>query len=338
MRTLAFKENLILFENEKFDHYSFEDTPLDRDIYLMDEKFLTEYDSMMSNFLDNPKNNIYSPVGYVSYITVKKVMNNSLEISWYANVSDRFHEISIILPKEHFIYCVGCWQYDQKPIIFVNANWLNSLYARSFSIFALVDAIGVKQYLEDDKLTTENLTLLRERIDSLASKYPSISFISFADSLLLKSNWSVGAFDTDVPYSYNPEVFIKLAYEISNIYKECLDLPTYAVITQGQNSYYDDPLLHISESKNHISLNSLGIPFAQLMDVEHAARINIREKNHDPAEIYMDSQYYNSLSFPFDYKKHEQPKASYSTKMLSSECKYYYNSASELLTQLKKEC
>jgi hypothetical protein len=327
-----------LFENEKFDHYSFEDIPLDRDIYLMDEKFLAEYDSMMSNFLDDPKNNKYSPVGYVSYIAARKVLNNSLEVSWYANVSDRFHEISIILPKDHFKYCVGCWQYDEKPIVFVNGNWLNSLHARSFSIFALVDAIGVKQYLEDDKLTTEMLTLLRDEIDSLASEYPSISFISFADSLLLKSNWSVGAFDTDISYSYNPEVFIQLADKISNIYKECLGLSTYAVITQGQNSYYDDPLLHISESKNHISLNSLGVPFAQLMDIERTARVNIRAKNHEPAEIYMDSQYYNSLSFPFDFKKHEHPQTDYSTKMLSNECKYYYNSASELLKQLQKEC
>lgn len=334
---LAFTEDPALFENEKFDHYSFEDIPLDRDIYLMDEKFLAEYDSMMSNFLDDPRNNEYSPVGYVSYIAARKVLNNSLEVSWYANVSDRFHEISIILPKEHFVYCVGCWQYDQKPIVFVNGNWLNSLHARSFSIFALVDAIGVKQYLEDDKLTTEMLTFLRDKIDSLASEYPSISFISFADSLLLKSNWSVGAFDTGISYNYNPEVFIQLADRISKIYKECLGLPTYAVITQGQNSYYDDPILHISESKNHISLNSLGVPFAQLMDIEHTARVNIRAKNHEPAEIYMDSQYYNSLGFLFDFKKHEQPKADYSTKMVSSECKYYYNSASELLKQLQKE-
>lgn len=327
-----------MFKNEKFDHYSFDNIPLDRDIYMMDEKFLPEYEAMMSHFLEDSNNNEYSPVGYVSYIAGNKVLNNSLEISWYANVSDRFHEISIILPKEHFVYCVGCSQYDEKPIVFVNSNWLNSLHARSFSIFALVDAIGVKEYLEGDKLTTEMLSLLRDRIDLLASEYPSISFISFADSLLLKSNWSVGAFDTDIPYSYNPEVFIELAEQISNIYKECLGLPTYAVITQGQNSYYDDPLLHISESKNHISLNSLGVPFAQLMDIEHTARVNIRAKNHAPAEIYMDSQYYNSLSFPFDFKKNEQPKANYSTKMVSGECKYYYNEVSVLIKQLIKEC
>ncbi|PKH86913.1 hypothetical protein [Colwellia sp. Bg11-28] len=327
-----------MFKDEKFDHYLFEDIPLDRDIYLMDEKFLGEYNEMMSKFLDDPKNNEYSSVGYISNIAARKVLENSLEISWFANIAQRFHEISIILPKEHFVYCVGCWQYDEKPIVFVNGNWLNSLHARSFSIFSLVDAIGVKQYLEDDKLTTDMLTLLRDKIDLLASEYPHISFLSFADSILLKSNWSVGAFDNDISYSYNPEIFIHLADQISNIYKECLGLATYAVITQGQNSYYDDSLLHISESKNHISLNSLGIPFAQLMDIENTARVNIREKSHEPADIYMDSQYYNSLNFKFEFKKHDQPKAEYSTKMVSKECEYYYNSVPTLLENLKSQC
>ena len=302
----------------------------------MDEQFLDEYNVMMSKFLDDPEINGYSQVGYVSYISARKILDNSIEISWYANISDRFHEISIILPREHFVSCIGCGQYDEKPRVFVNGNWLNSLHARSFSVFALVDAIGVKKYLEEDKLTTEMLTLLRDKIDLLASKHPSISFISFADSLLLKSNWSVGAHDNEISYSYAPEIFIELADHISNIYKECLGLPTYAVIAQGQNSYYDDSLLHISESKNHISLNSLGIPFAQLMNIENTARANLRGKVHAPAEIYMDSQYFHSLKFKFEFKKDDQPKASYLTKMVSKECEYFYNSASILLSNLHK--
>jgi hypothetical protein len=327
-----------LFDHEKFDHYPFEEIPLEQDLYLMDEKFLNEYEKMMSHFLSNPQNNDYEPVGYVSFVAARKILANSVELSWYANVSVRFHEVSIILTKENFVRCIGCWQYGEKPIIFVNGDWLNSLYARSFSVFAMVDAIGVKQYLEEDKLTTAMLCSLRDRIDALASEYPSVSFISFADSLLLKSNWSVGAHDNDVTYSYEPELFVKLSAEISTIYQECLGLPTYSVITQGQNSYYDDNLLHISDSKNHISLNSLGIPFAQLMDIEHTARAKIRAKEHSPAEVYMDSQYYNSLNFKLDFEKREQPKASYSTKMVSKDCEYYFNSAATIMDNLRTEC
>lgn len=67
------------------------------------------------------------------------------------------------------------------------------------------------------------LAELRDRIDQIASEYPSISFISFADSLLLKSNWSVGAFNNDISYTYEPEVFIYLAEKISKIHQDCID-------------------------------------------------------------------------------------------------------------------
>lgn len=325
-----------MFEDDKFDHYVFEEIPLERDLYLMDEKYIVEYDAMMSSFLKDPDSQEYNHVGYVSFVAGRKVLDDSVELSWYANVSDRFHEVSIILPKDQFVYCVGCWRYDEKPIIFVKYNWLQNLHLRSYSVFAMIDAIGVKKYLEQDKITQEMLSSLRDEIDKLAGNYPEVSFISFADSLLLKSNWSVGTFDSDIAYTYQPEVFISLANEICNIYKCCLGLPTYAVIAQGNNAYYDDPLLHISESKNHISLNSLGIPFAQLMDIESTVRTNIRAKNHDPADIYMDSQYYNSLKFKYSFEKQEQPKADYQTKMVSKSCTYYFNSTESILSNLEK--
>ena len=325
-----------MFEDDKFDHYAFEEIPLEQDLYLMDEKYIAEYDAMMSSFLKAPDSQEYSPVGYVSFVAGRKVLNDSIELSWYANVSARFHEVSIILPKDQFVYCVGCWQYDEKPIIFVKSHWLQNLHLKSYSVFVMIDAIGVKEYLDQDKLTQEMLSSLRDKIDKLAENYPEVSFISFADSLLLKSNWCVGTFDSDIDYTYQPEVFISLASEICNIYKSCIGLPTYAVIAQGNNAYYDDSLLHISESKNHISLNSLGIPFAQLMDIENTARKNIRAKNHEPADIYMDSQYYNSLKFKFSFKKQEQPKADYQTKMVSQPCAYYFNSTETILSNLEK--
>ncbi|HIF9455186.1 TPA: hypothetical protein ACX6SO_003935, partial [Photobacterium damselae] len=237
-----------MFEHENFEIYEFENVPLDRDLYLVDEKYMIEYEGMMTRFLTDHENNPYEVVGYVSYATARKVLENSIELSWFVNISDRFHEVSIILPREQFVSCVGCEAYDEKPRIFVKAEWLESLHTRSFSVFSMIDAIGVKKYLEEDKLSTEMLAELRGRIDLLASEYPAVSFISFADSLLLKSNWSVGAFNNDISYTYEPELFIYLADKISKIYEDCLGLPTYSIITQGQNSYYNDSLLHISKS------------------------------------------------------------------------------------------
>ena len=38
----------------------------------------------------------------------------------------------------------------------------------------------------------DNLLKLRSGLDAIASRYPQISFVSFADSVLLKSHWSLG--------------------------------------------------------------------------------------------------------------------------------------------------
>lgn len=321
-----------LFKHKLFDHYSFEEIPLNCDIYLVDECFMADYDKSMLGFFSGDE---YKVVGYVSYVAARKINERSLELSWYTNVHDRFHEVMIILPRNQFVGCVGSWQCDEKPRIFVKSAWLESIHLRSYSIFALIDAIGVKYALECGDITREKLIDLRSRIDDLSSRHPDISFISFADSLLLKSNWSVGHYRSGVKYSYRPEVFIHLASEIDFIYQAVLGLRTYAVVAQGSNEYYDDPLLHVSDRRNHISLNSLGIPFAQLQEIELAARKAIRTKVHLPADLYMDEQFYHSLKYKYKFDKNAGPSNTYQTKMIASSPSYYYSSLENILSNLE---
>lgn len=317
-----------------FDNYSFEEIPLNQDLYVIDEAYLHEYERSMVKFFNGTGKG--EPVGYVGYIAARAIKANIVELSWYPNVHDRFHEVSITLPREKFICCVGSWQCDEKPRIFVKNDWLESIYLRSYSVFALIDAANVKKAIENGELTRARLIELRHQIDCLAEKHVDISFISFADSLLLKSNWSVGHFKSDINYSYEPEVFIHLANEINAIYKKTLNLSTYAVIAQGSNEYYDDQLLHISATKNHISLNSLGVPFAQLMEIEATARKAIKADIHDRAELYMDEKYFHSIKFKSSFKKNTNPYNSYQTKMMSTPSKYYYSSLEHIIGNLEQ--
>jgi hypothetical protein len=110
----------------------------------------------------------------------------------------------------------------------------------------------------------------------LAVNNPGVCFVTFADSLLLKSNWSVGTFDSDVEYTYEPEALVNLFPQMSKIYDEVLGLKIYAVITQGVNEYYDESLIYVSPSANHVCLNSIGLPFAQLLAIDDAVRIALR--------------------------------------------------------------
>jgi len=321
-----------LFEHEFFNVYSFENVPLTGDCYLMDETYVKEYErSLLDSFSGRNGEN----VGYISYVAVNKINDLSIDLSWYPNTHTRFHEVAISLPKEQFITCVGSWRYDEKPHIFVKSAWLEELHLRLYSIFCLVDADGVKEALQNGIISRPKLITLREAIDKLAERYPEVSFISFADSLLLKSNWSVGHFRSSITYTYKPEIFIEIVKELQSIYEAVLGLKIYAVLTQGGNEYYDDSLLHISDSKNHICLNSLGLPFSQLKAIEESARSAIKNKTHKPSELYMDEQFYNSLRFKFSFDKKGSITYAYQAKMMSTSGNYYCSGCQEILDNLK---
>jgi len=320
-----------LFEHEHFDNYEFEDIPLNCDLYVMDEVFIEEYENSLLTLFDGGE---HENIGCVSYVGARKVNENSVELSWYPNIFDRFHEVAISLPKEQFIACVGSCICEEKPRIFVKSSWIENIHIRSYSVFGLIDAIGVKDALKNGTISREKLVLLRGRIDALSEQYPEISFISFADSLLIKSNWFVGYNKSSV--TYEPEIFIRLVEKIQSIYEDVLNLSIYAVLTQGSNEYYDDSLLHISDSKNHISLNSLGIPFAQLMSIGDAVRSAIRQKLHGRAELYMDKHYYYSLRFKSGFDKNAVGKNTYKERMMDTLNTYYFASREHISGNLRQ--
>lgn len=322
-----------MFEDSDIDKYHFEEIPLNIDCVLMSEFYMKDFDEALAKMLRREECNP-SEVGYVSPIAVKKINSSSLELSWYPNTFTRFHEVSITLPKDMVKICVGCWQYDIKPYIFVDHEWLEHLHLREYSVFALVDAIGVKNAIKENLLSKEKLIKLRGKIDELAARHMDVSFISFADSLILKSNWSVGYYNKGVKCSYRPEKIVHIIKEIDCIYQEILDLKIYAVLTQGSNEYYGESLLHISKTKNHVCLNSLGVPFAELLAIESASKKAIKSGVHPPMQLYLDEQFYHSLNFKFDFKKNEKPKSTYAAIMKSHQPSYFYSTCDALIANL----
>lgn len=324
-----------MFEHEIFDVYSFNSIPLDRDCYLMAETYLAEYErSLLECFAGRDSDN----VGYVSYVAARKITEQTVELSWYPDTNARFHELTISLPKAQFIVCVGSGRCDTKPHIFVKSAWLNDLHLRDYCLFALVDAIGVKRALQDRSLSRERLVRLRSAIDEIAARYRTVAFISFADSLLLKSNWTVGhRFQSAVKYTYEPEAFLRIIQELRSIYRNVLGLDIYAVLTQGANEYYGDPVLQVSASGNHVCLNSLGIPFTQLMAINAAAIESFKLGAHQPSDLYMDEQFFRSLRFQFSFARDPKDaigKNHYRAPMMSTAGVYYSSLCQVILDNL----
>jgi len=323
-----------VFTHENFDIYEYKSIPLNRDCCLMDIKYAKEYEQSLLKIFDGAEE--YEPVGRIAPVSVQNISENSLKLSWYPNHFDRFHEVNIVLPKEEFELCVGCWKYDENPHLFVKGEWLNHLYLRQHSVFMIIDAIDVRKSISKRELSREKLVNLRVAVDKLASIYQNLSFISFADTILIKSNWTVGHFESNIKYTYEPETFLKLFKEIGSIYKEHLGLDVYGILTQGSNEYYDDPLLHISESKNHICLNSLGEPFAELTVIDKTVRAAIKNEGHPPSELYLSEDFYNSLKFKFEFNKDLTGNHVFLGSG-SIEKKYYYIKCQDLMDGLRED-
>ena len=322
-----------LFTHPDFDKYSFEEVPLERDIFLMDERWMMEYHDKFIRFFNGET--VDTNTGYFAGVCARSVGEFVMELSWYPNIFDRYHEVKVSLPRSAFIACVGCWRSDEKPHMFVKSEWMDNLYLRTYSVFCMIDAIGVKAALAKGELTRDKLVALRARIDDIAKKYPEILFISFADSLLLKSNWSIGKYDSNIKYTYAPEIFLKLISEIQDAYCDTLQMRVYAVLTQGSNEYYNDSLLHISPTGNHISLNSLGVPFAQLQAIDDTARKASKMGFHRHAELYMDENFYHSLKLNFSFDKNARPRHPYNSPMTTGDSFYFYEDLKHLLGNLK---
>jgi hypothetical protein len=321
-----------VFDRNDIEKYEFENVPLNRDIYLMEKKFIVEYERNIVRFLEG--NGEFKNVGSIAYAAARAVDQNSIELSWYPNIYDRFHEVRIFLPRADFVACVGSWNIDEKPRIFVNDRWLAEVHARTYSAFAMVDAIGVKTAIQTGTLTRSLLLKLRKEIDDIARHFSNVAFFSFADAVILKYNWSYRA-TKELSYDYDPEVLIRLLEKINQAYKNTIGLETYAVLAQGANEYYDDDLLHISG--NHISFNSLGLPFAQIHKMDETIRNNLRAKLHPQSEVYMDDQFLRSLRLKHDFNKRELNSAPYSIPMAIDTGNYVMASRAELLSNLDPE-
>ncbi|NWJ39499.1 MAG: hypothetical protein HXX12_00825 [Geothrix sp.] len=215
-----------MFTHPDFEVIPFEEVPLDRDVFLMGEQWLKDYESAMISMFDGGE---YPNVGYIAYAAVRRVGESALEISWYPNIHDRFHEVSVFLPRDQVVVSVESSQYGEKVHIFVKDEWLDSLYSRPYSLFALFDVIGVKKAIRSGQLSNERLANLRNRIDDLAKTHPEVAFITYADSLLIKSQWRAGFFEKKVKYQYEPEALVLLYPEIASIYGEVLGMPIYGV-------------------------------------------------------------------------------------------------------------
>lgn len=80
------------------------------------------------------------------------------------------------------------YEYEKRVSVFVKSDWLRKLHLQSNSIFAMIDAVDMTAAIKTGTISHEKVIAPRDRLDEFAAGHPDLSFISFADSQMLKAN------------------------------------------------------------------------------------------------------------------------------------------------------
>jgi len=317
-----------IFRDDIFEIYKFENIPLERDLFMVDSKLMEKWARSVVKSTGEESEVL------VGSVSAEKIHANSVELRLFVNVFSRYHAVSMHLPRDKFVACVGAIMADEVTHLFVDGDWLDNLYRRAYAVFGMVDAIHAKEAMRAGKLERAKLQSLRNGLDLLAAKYPEIAFISFADSVLLKSIWSTSYVRDGFPQTYRPELMIEVFDAIKKLYQTELGLDAYGIFAQGVNEFYEDELLHVSGPKNHVGLNSVGAPFAQILEIEAAVKRAIKKGDHPAVDLYLDEHFFASLKMT-DYKfKEKVAIASYNSKVMESGGEYRYILSSTLKPML----
>jgi hypothetical protein len=320
-----------MFENRNFVTVEWEEIPLETDCFLVADSDLSKVEAAWLQCFTEGE---FDPDYLVTFVAPRSIDESGMEISWYPNISTRFHELAIELPRAEFVTCIHSHTYDMKPHIVVRSTWLRAHYKRKFAAFAIVDAIGVREALKRGGLSRAGLLDLRSELDSIAGTHPDVAFLSFADTVLLKTSWSPGHFETGQKDTYDPERVVRVIQRVMTAFQETIELKAYAVITQGSNEFYEDSLLHISGGHNHVGLNSLGTPFAELFAIDSAVRNALKNRAHPPADLYLDDKFLHSLHLKMEFDRDTLQKGSYRGSG-GREASYYVASIESILAQLR---
>jgi hypothetical protein len=232
----------------------------------------------------------------VLWCSVDVSRENAIDLEIQVNVRDRGHCAVRTLLKSQLIAHVRFLDRDGHPYLVVDQSWIDELQRSAFSIYGLVDVAGMREYLsKSGTLSSAQLVQLREGIDLIAARNRHCALISFADNILVKSNWSTGT--EGYESTYQPERFIALLQELCQVFTSVLGLAAYAVAAQGANQCSDEELLHVSKEKNHVFFPSLATPFVEVFEIEKAARKGVGSGRHQKSNLYLSKGLFQSLRF-----------------------------------------
>ena len=302
MRTGA-NPTVMTFTSFQFPHdvhrLPFEDVPLGRDVFLIGSREIEELKAQWERFLGElPRGGAKHPNESLHYrlCALKTRGIESCEMSLAVSMYWRWHSVVRTLPRQAFNECVDFWGYSNGVYLIVDQDWFQEIDRLRLDLYALLDAIGMRDLLaRQGKIESNQLTTLKRELDLLSESKPEYAFLTFADNVLIKRKCTTHTPEYDS--EYQPERFLRVVSDVRSCLHNALGLDSYAIVSQGIDQFTDDSSYSVSPSGNHIFFGCLGIPFVELFDIDTSARKAIRAHLHKPQSLYLGRSLFLSLMF-----------------------------------------
>lgn len=318
------------------EYYSYNNIPVTTELFIIGEEDFKTSLGNLRNFLLG--NTIVHPNNYLPYrvCEIKYDENGLIDVLFEVNNSSRFHAVYRKLLKSEFIACIEFTGFGIPPYLIVTQKWYIRATGESYSSYALIDFIDIKEMILENGVISKNHMLnLKNEIDNIATKYSHCIFLTFSDNILIKTNWS--ADKKRYPESYKPEEILNIVNQLFTIIRKCLGCSAYAVVTEGENVLENDDFDKMSMLSNHYFLGSIATPFVEIFDIEKAIRDAISQGEHEKFQLYISEALLHTLNFKDSKSKEKLLDRCYSFDAIKSKVlmNYYlpidFNVLNELL-------
>jgi hypothetical protein len=244
------------------------------------------------------------PNNYFDYISCffDGQTSNDLNINLLLDRSQRFHSIKKIIPKSKIQCSFSPFSREGHQYIIVDKDWFNFIRNSSYSTYAMIDFIGVRDLItKHGEIPYSILETLNAIINEYAIANPSFDFLTCADNIIVKTNWLIN----EEANTYTPEYFIKVISELMKHIEKEIHLLSYVIITQGANYVNENGIRKKDRLENHFFMPSISVPFIEAFEIDTDARKRIRNHEIEKSQLYIENSFYISLNRK--YTSNEEP-------------------------------
>lgn len=276
--------------------YEYQEIPENRTFFLISSK---EFDNKSEKWIDYIEGHTYThPNNYFDYVhgSCKFTKQGVIDIFTEVSLKSRFHGVCKKLLQKDFVFCFQFHSAGEKPFIMVSQEWFDNIHMDNYSVYAMVDIIGIKNYLlKHGLIEDEVITKYKKAVDRISSKESNYTFITFTDNIFIKRNWNSSG--QEYLDSYKPEHMLHVIKEIQTEIYNVFKLTSYAIVTQGLQLFKDNENLIKNNTNNHFFIGSVATPFIELFDIETAIKNKIVKNPEFKQSLYLSESFYISLRF-----------------------------------------